>query len=108
MKFTKADKIALMINCPIFIFIGISFAAHGYYAGLAAVCFGIANLLLGIFMPESNWGTNMNVCYMSCEDLDTWVKTKAKPGDVAYWHDHLYDQHYYYFYWDAKLQNFEQ
>ena len=40
----------------------------------------------------------MNICCMTCKDLDTWVKTKAKPGDVAYWHDKLHDQHYYYVY----------
>lgn len=40
----------------------------------------------------------MNVCCMTYKDLDTWVKTKAKPGDVAYWHDQRHDQRYYYFY----------
>ena len=40
----------------------------------------------------------MNVCCMRCEDLDTWVKTRATPGDVAYWYDELHDQRYYYFY----------
>ena len=40
----------------------------------------------------------MNICCMRCEDLDTWVKTKAKPGDVAYWHDATTGRRYYYFY----------
>ena len=35
---------------------------------------------------------------MKSEDLADWVKTKAKPGDVAFWQDHIHDQCYYYFY----------
>ena len=48
----------------------------------------------------------MNVCCMTCKDLDTWVKTKAKPGDVAYWHDTQHDQHYYYFYTEPDSKPF--
>ena len=51
MKFTKADKIGLIISCPIFAFIGIPFAAYGWVAGIALIFFGFTNLLLGIFMP---------------------------------------------------------
>ena len=40
----------------------------------------------------------MSICCILYEDLYTWVKTKAKPGDVAYWHDRITDKHYYYFY----------
>lgn len=52
MKFTKADKLGLLITCPIFLFISIPLTAYGYVAGIVAICFGIANLLLGIFIPE--------------------------------------------------------
>ena len=40
----------------------------------------------------------MSVYSMLCEDLETWVKTKAKPGDVAYWYDRRHEQAYFYFY----------
>jgi hypothetical protein len=43
---------------------------------------------------------------MTCKDLDTWVKTKARPGDVAYWHDKSHDQHYYYFYTEPDPKPF--
>ncbi len=48
----------------------------------------------------------MNVCCMTYKDLGTWVKTKAKPGDVAYWHDQRHDQHYYYFYTEPDPKPF--
>ena len=40
----------------------------------------------------------MNVCSMTREDLDVWVKTRAKPGDVALWYDTQHNQQYYYIY----------
>ena len=52
MKFTKTDKLGLMISCPIFVAIGIPLAASGWVAGIALLFFGITNLLLGVFMPE--------------------------------------------------------
>ncbi len=52
MKFTKTDKLGLMISCPIFTAFGIRFAAAGWVSGIALIFFGITNLLLGIFMPE--------------------------------------------------------
>ena len=54
MKFTKSDKIGLMVSCPIFTFIGIPFASMGYVGGIALIVFGFTNLLLGIFMPANN------------------------------------------------------
>lgn len=48
----------------------------------------------------------MNVCCITCKDLDTWVKTKAKPGDVAYWYDQIHDQRYYYFYTEPDPKPF--
>lgn len=35
---------------------------------------------------------------MTDHDLTTWVRTKAKHGDIAYWYDKIIDQHYYYVY----------
>lgn len=43
---------------------------------------------------------------MLCEDLNTWVKTRAKPGDVAYWHDKQHDKHYYYCYTEPDPKPF--
>jgi hypothetical protein len=54
MKFTKTDKLGLMISCPIFMFIGIPFAASGWVAGIALIFFGMTNLLLGIFIPADD------------------------------------------------------
>lgn len=35
---------------------------------------------------------------MMPEDLDYWVKHKAKPGDMAYHYDHTLEQYYFYAY----------
>lgn len=39
----------------------------------------------------------MVYCMIRC-DLTPWVKGRAKPGDVAYWHDRISDKHYLYNY----------
>lgn len=40
----------------------------------------------------------MNVCYMNPEDLNIWVKDKAKVGDVAWCKDRHTDHEYWYVY----------
>ena len=38
------------------------------------------------------------VVRMGCSDLILWCKSKARPGDIAYWHDRPTDQHYFHIY----------
>jgi hypothetical protein len=41
---------------------------------------------------------SLKICAMMLEDLDYWVKHKAKPGDMAYHYDHTLEQYYFYAY----------
>ncbi len=45
-----------------------------------------------------------SIAAMGRYDLTHWCRNKAKPGDIAYWHDKISDQHYYYIY-NEKDQN---
>lgn len=41
---------------------------------------------------------SLKIYAMMPEDLDYWVKHKAKPGDMAYHYDHTLEQYYFYAY----------